>query len=198
MKKWSQQSYSKRCNSIVNLLFLKQKKLLRKNRWSPSGDGCTELPMAKSFEVQTHKSEWQSAWNRYSWPNRHMKHVPGEQHCSNHRSANGLCLHKLLWGDDPSQKINTHTSAHSLPPPQWHTEDKMKDKARKLVDQRETTEQVKEWGDTLPPKQQATWSHSPPPTSVDTLQARTSMENTQHTPTPSFFYSQFLLPSKQS
>lgn len=66
--------------------------------------------------------------HRYYWPKRHTKQVPGEQHSSNYRSANGLCLHKLLWGDDPGQKINTHTTAHPFLPCQWHPGDKEQSK----------------------------------------------------------------------
>lgn len=183
MKRWSQESYNKLCKSM----FLKQKKFLMYRRLMHRAAS----PMGKSFKAQTHTNESDNLLlHRYSWPNRHMKQVPGEQHSSNHRSVNGLCLHKLLWGDDPGQKINTIPLLTHFSP--LSDTQETKNKARKLVDQIKTAQQVKERGDTPPPKQQEIQSHSLPPTSVDTLQAITTMENTHTSPhppssTPSFY-----------
>lgn len=141
-------------------------------------------PMAKSLEVTTHTNQSDNLLShRYSWPNRHTKHGPGEQHCSNYRSANGLCLHKLLQGGWPwSEDQHPHCCSLTFPLSVAQDRNGRTKQGNLRIKSRPLNRWRKEG--TYDP-QTSKWlkgSHSLPSTSMDTLHATTTIEDTHTSP----------------
>lgn len=181
-------------------MFLKQKKLLRKKRLSHSGDWCTELPVQwprASKYRHTNQSD-NLLIHRYSWPNSHKRQVPGEQHCSNHRSANGLCYPHTNYcrGMTLIRRSTPIPLLTHFPPSAAHRQNKEQSKESCGSNKNSLKGEGKR-------------GHTTPKAASDSKSLTSSHKcgypsrNNHHgkysnTPILSFFYPQFLLPSKQS